>query len=131
MTPIVCWDFDETIEYFRPWEFQYLGQPMPENVPQPRLKPGIRDLLRSLREFTHVLTTAANGEYARFVLKQYDLLDFFDGVFGREEGIFLGEGKDYRAVGEFYGMKELEWLVSWSLSATIQGAIQICIFVRS
>ena len=23
MTPIVCWDFDETIGYFRPWEFRY------------------------------------------------------------------------------------------------------------
>jgi hypothetical protein len=108
MTPIVCWDFDETIGYFRPWEFRYLGQPVPENMPPPRLKPGIHDLLRSLREFTHVVTTGANGEYARFVLKEYDLLDFFDGVIGREEGIFREEGKDYKVVGECYGLKELE-----------------------
>jgi len=106
MKPIICWDYDETLGYFRPLEFRFLGSPVPPGMPEPRLKPGIRELLESLSEFTHVLTTAAIGEYAREVLCEYQLLDFFSYVFGREDGIFSGEGKDYKVVGDRFGINE-------------------------
>ena len=112
--PVICWDYDETLGYFRPLEFRYLGTPVPSEMPAPRLKPGIRELLGSLSEFTHVLTTAAIGEYAREVLREFQLLDFFSGVFGRENGIFSGEGKDYKVVGDRFGISEEDlrrWLV--------------------
>lgn len=108
MKPIVCWDFDETLGYFRPLEFSFLGEPVPERMPPPRLKPGIRELLVSLPEFTHVVTTAAIGEYARGVLRDYGLLDLFADLIGREDGIFPGDGKDYAVVGDRFGIAEPE-----------------------
>lgn len=106
--PIVCWDFDETLGYFRPLEFRFLGEPIPAGMPPVRLKPGIRELLGSLQEFSHVVTTAAIGAYAREVLQEYGLLELFEQVFGREDGIFRGDGKDYKIVGDSYGIDEKE-----------------------
>lgn len=106
MKPIVCWDFDETLGYFRPLEFRFLGEPVPPGMPKSRLKPGIHKLLASLDEFTHVVTTAAIGEYTREVLREHDLLDLFAAVIGREDGIFTGEGKDYKLAGDRFGIDE-------------------------
>ena len=108
MKPVVCWDFDETLGYFRPLEFKFLGIEPPIPLPPVRLKPGIRDLLQSLREFTHVVTTAALGLYAREVLHTQGLLDCFAEVIGRESGIFRGDAKDYQVVGERFGIPEAE-----------------------
>jgi len=106
MNPVVCWDFDETLGYFRPLEFGFLGMPVPAAMRPARLKPGIEALLDSLREFTHVVTTAALGEYARRVLRDHGLLEYFSAVLGREDGICAGEGKDYGRVGERFGIAE-------------------------
>ena len=103
---IVCWDFDETLGYFRPLEFAWLGLPPPVFLPPPRLKPGIRQLLESLHEFTHVVTTAALGEYARQVLREFQLRSYFSLVLGREDGICSGGAKDYARVGERFGIGE-------------------------
>lgn len=108
MKPIVCWDFDETLGYFRPLEFGFLGEPVPERMPPARLKPGIRELLVSLPEFTHVVTTAAIGVYAREVLRDYGLLDLFADLIGREDGVFTGDGKDYKVVGDRFGIAQQE-----------------------
>lgn len=108
MKPIVCWDFDETLGYFRPLEFAYVGTLAPEGMPPVRLKPGIRELLVALPEFTHVVTTAAIGNYARGVLREHGLLDLFDAVVGREEGIFTGDGKNYQVIGDRFGIGEPE-----------------------
>jgi hypothetical protein len=101
---IVCWDFDETLGYFRPHEFAWAGQPRPHSMPPARLKPGIGALLESLPEFTHVVTTAAVREYARDVLRQHDLLRHFAAVFGREDGMWP---KDYGVVGRHFGIDDL------------------------
>src|SRR5712692_6855284 len=93
MNTVVCWDFDETLGYFRPLEFGFLGMPVPSAMSPARLKPGIAALLDSLRDFTHVVTTAAVGEYAKRVLR-------------REDGICAGEGKDYSLVGSCFGIAE-------------------------
>ena len=85
MQPIVCWDFDETLGYFRPLELRFLGAEVPKGMPPPRLKPGISELLVSLSEFTHVVTTAAVAEYAREVLREQGILNLFAAVIGREE----------------------------------------------
>src|ERR1044071_163121 len=82
--PVVCWDFDETLGYFRPLEFKFLGIEPPFAMPPVRLKPGIRELLQSLSEFTHVVTTAAMELYAREVLHGQGLLDCFVEVIARE-----------------------------------------------
>lgn len=108
LKPIVCWDFDETLGYFRPLEFQYLGQKPPAGMPPVRLKEGIREVILSLAEFTHVVTSAAIGDYARGVLKQHGLDGLFADVVGREDGIFSGEGKDYKVVGDRFGLEEAE-----------------------
>jgi hypothetical protein len=102
--PIVCWDFDETLGYFRPLEFAFLGEPVPPAMPAPRLKPGIRELLAELDDFTHVLTTAAIGAYAFGVLAERGLLPHFAAVFGREDGMLAGDGKNYAVVGERFGI---------------------------
>ena len=106
MNTVVCWDFDETLGYFRPLEFGFLGMPVPAAMGPARLKPGIEALLDSLRDFTHVVTTAAVGEYARRVLRDHGLLEYFSAVLGREDGICAGEGKDYGRVGERFGTAE-------------------------
>jgi hypothetical protein len=106
--PIVCWDFDETLGYFRPLEFRYLGEETPLGMPPVRLKPGIRDLLVSMGEFTHVVTTAAIGEYAREVLREHGLLNAFAAVFGREDGVFPADGKDYKVVGAHFGIDDAD-----------------------
>jgi hypothetical protein len=102
--PVVCWDFDETLGYFRPHEFAWAGQPKPESLPPARLKPGIAALLASLPQLTHVVTTSAVREYARDVLRQYDLLRHFAAVFGREDGMWP---KDYGVVGRHFGIDDL------------------------
>ncbi|HUN70623.1 MAG TPA: hypothetical protein VMU46_17645, partial [Burkholderiales bacterium] len=61
MKPIICWDFDETLGYFRPLEFRFLGEEAPPGMPAPRLKPDVRGLTLSLTEFAHVVTTAARN----------------------------------------------------------------------
>lgn len=104
MKPVVCWDFDETLGYFRPHEFAWAGQPTPASLPPPRLKPGIAALLESLSDFTHVVTTAAVREYARDVLRQYDLLRHFAAVFGREDGMWP---KDYGVVARHFGIEDM------------------------
>jgi hypothetical protein len=104
MKPVVCWDFDETLGYFRPHEFAWAGQPKPASMPPVRLKPGIDALLESLSGFTHVVTTAAVREYARDVLRQHDLLRHFAAVFGREDGMWP---KDYGVVGRHFGIADL------------------------
>ncbi len=104
MKQVVCWDFDETLGYFRPHEFAWAGQTRPAAMPPPRLKPGIGALLESLSEFTHVVTTAAEREYARDVLRQHDLLRHFAAVFGREDGMWP---KDYGVVGRYFGIDDL------------------------
>jgi len=102
--PVVCWDLDETLGYFRPHEFAWAGQPKPAAMPPPRLKPGIAALLESLGEFTHVVTTAALREYARDVLRAHDLLRHFAAVFGREDGMWP---KDYGVVAKYFGIADL------------------------
>ena len=77
MKNIICWDFDETLGYFRPCEFSYLGKPVPDNIPKHFLKQGIKKLLESLTEFTHIVTTAAIGVYAKDTLKEKGLLRTF------------------------------------------------------
>lgn len=104
MKPVVCWDFDETLGYFRPHEFMWAGLPKPASMPPPRLKPGIGALLESLREFTHVVTTAAVGAYARAVLAEHGLLRHFAAVFGREDGMWP---KNYGVVGRHFGIDDL------------------------
>ena len=106
--PIVCWDYDETLGYFRPLEFRFLGEEPPPGMPPPRLSPGIRELIASLEEFTHVVTTAAIREYAKEVLREFELLDLFAEVLGREDGIFPADGKDYAVVGGRFGIGEAE-----------------------
>lgn len=108
MKPVVCWDFDETLGYFRPHEFAWAGQPAPASLPPPRLKPGIAALLESLSDFTHVVTTAAVREYARDVLRQYDLLRYFAAVFGREDGMWP---KDYGVVGRHFGISDRQMII--------------------
>ncbi|MEA3193111.1 MAG: hypothetical protein QOD26_1444 [Betaproteobacteria bacterium] len=103
MKPLVCWDFDETLGYFRPHEFAWTGLPKPASMPPPRLKPGISALLEALHEFTHVVTTAAIGAYARAVLAEHGLLRHFAAVFGREDGMWP---KDYGVVGRRFGISE-------------------------
>src|SRR5258708_4991252 len=71
---VVCWDFDETLGYFRPREYAWDGLTIPQGMPPARLKPGISELLESLSEFTHVVTTAAVRDYAISVLKEFGLL---------------------------------------------------------
>jgi hypothetical protein len=105
---IVCWDFDETLGYFRPLEFRFLGQAAPAGMPAPRLKPGIAGLLAGMPELKHVVTTAAMTRYAREVVAEQGLLRYFADVIGREDGLFPGEGKDYRVVGERFGLREDE-----------------------
>jgi hypothetical protein len=104
--PIVCWDFDETLGYFRPLEFAYICEAAPVSMPPVALKPGIAELLAGLTEFVHVVTTAAIAEYARGVLADRGLLPYFADVLGREHGVFPGDGKDYRVVGERFGVPE-------------------------
>lgn len=106
MNTVVCWDFDETLGYFRPLEFGFIGMPAPSAMSPARLKPGIAALLDSLRDFTHVVTTAAVGEYAKRVLRDHGLLKYFSVVLGREDGICAGEGKDYSLVGGRFGIAE-------------------------
>jgi hypothetical protein len=106
MKPIICWDFDETLGYFRPLEFRFLGEESPPGMPAPRLKPDVRGLILSLREFAHVVTTAAVRDYAREVLQEHALLDLFAAVIGREDGMLRGDGKDYGVVGERFGLAE-------------------------
>jgi hypothetical protein len=106
MKPIVCWDFDETLGYFRPLEFAWIGQERPASLPPVRLKPGIGELLGALQDFTHVVTTAALRDYARSVLADQRLLVYFAGVFGREDGIWTGEAKDYAVVGRHFGIPD-------------------------
>jgi hypothetical protein len=106
MNTVVCWDFDETLGYFRPLEFGFFGMPAPSAIPPARLKPGIAALLDSLRDFTHVVTTAAVGEYARRVLRDHGLLKYFSVVLGREDGVCAGDGKDYGLVGKRFGIAE-------------------------
>ena len=108
MNTVVCWDFDETLGYFRPLEFGFLGMRAPQPMPPARLKPGIGALLASLQEFTHVVTTAAIGDYARRVLRDHGLLKYFSVVLGREDGICGGEGKDYGLVGKRFGIADDE-----------------------
>jgi hypothetical protein len=104
MKPVVCWDFDETLGYFRPHEFAWAGLPKPASMPAARLKPGIEALLESLREFTHVVTTAAVGAYARAVLAEHGLLRHFAAVFGREDGMWP---KNYGVVARHFGIDDL------------------------
>jgi hypothetical protein len=106
MKPIMCWDFDETLGYFRPLEFRFLGVEAPPGMPAPRLKPDVRGLILSLQEFAHVVTTAAIRDYAREVLQEHALLDLFEAVIGREDGMLRGDGKDYGVVGERFGLAE-------------------------
>ena len=108
MKPVICWDFDETLGYFRPHEFAWAGQPRPASMPPPRLKPGIAELLASLSAFTHVVTTAAVREYARDVLRQHDLLRHFAAVFGREDGMWP---KDYGVVARQFGVSERQMII--------------------
>lgn len=108
MKPVVCWDFDETLGYFRPHEFAWAGQPRPEAMPPPRLKPGIGALLESLPELTHVVTTAAVRDYARDVLRHHDLLRHFAAVFGREDGMWP---KDYGIVGRHFGIADRQMII--------------------
>ena len=108
MNAVVCWDFDETLGYFRPHEFAWAGIPAPADMPPSRLKPGIAELLASLQEFTHVVTTAALGEYAKALLRDYGLLKYFAAVLGREDGICAGDGKDYGVVGKRFSVAEGE-----------------------
>jgi hypothetical protein len=104
---VVCWDFDETLGYFRPREYGWEGKPVPADLPPARLKPGISELLESLSEFTHVVTTAAVRDYAISVLQEFGLLRHFMMVLGREDGIYTGgEGKDYGVVGARCGYAE-------------------------
>src|SRR5262245_29003000 len=72
-------------------------------MPAARLKPGIAELLASLTGFTHVVTTAAVGAYAREVLREHGLLQHFAAVFGREDGMYP---KDYGVVGRHFGIAE-------------------------
>jgi hypothetical protein len=104
--PILCWDFDETLGYFRPLEFAFLGEAAPPTMPPACLKPGIAALLAELTDFTHVVTTAAIAEYARGVLAGQGILQYFADVLGREHGVFPADGKDYRVVGERFGVPE-------------------------
>lgn len=104
--PIVCWDFDETLGYFRPLEYAYLGQEPPATLPEPALKPGIAELLATLPQFAHVVATAAIAAYADEVLERYGLRKFFADVIGREHGMFPSDGKDYGVVGERLGISE-------------------------
>ena len=106
MKNIICWDFDETLGYFRPCEFSYLDKPVPEGLPQPFLKSGIQELLESLTKFTHIVTTAAIGVYAKDTLEKKGLLKYFDMVIGREDGIYTGYGKDYSVVGKHLSIPE-------------------------
>ena len=108
MKPVVCWDFDETLGYFRPHEFAWAGQPRPASMPPPRLKPGIAELLASLSAFTHVVTTAAVREYARDVLRQHDLLRHFAAVFGREDGMWP---KDYGVVARQFDVSDRQMII--------------------
>ncbi len=108
MKPIVCWDFDETLGYFRPLEFRYLGEEAPAGMPQPRLKLDVRELIASLPEFTHVVTTAAIADYAKEVLREHGLHDLFAWILGREDGMLSGEGKDYKVVGDRFGLDEAD-----------------------
>jgi hypothetical protein len=108
LKPVVCWDFDETLGYFRPHEFAWAGQPKPASLPPPRLKPGIAQLLESLSGFTHVVTTAAVREYARDVLRQYDLLRHFAAVFGREDGMWP---KNYGVVARHFGTTDRQMII--------------------
>jgi hypothetical protein len=104
---VICWDFDETLGYFRPREFGWEGRPVPEGMPPARLKPGIGELLESLSEFTHVVTTAAIRDYAIGVLQEFGLLRHFTMVLGREDGIYTGgSGKDYGVVGARCGIAD-------------------------
>jgi hypothetical protein len=103
---VVCWDFDETLGYFRPREYGWSGLPVPASMPPARLKPGIGELLASLTEFTHVVTTAAMREYATGVLQEFGLLRHFTMVLGREDGIFTDTGKDYGVVGARCGFAD-------------------------
>jgi hypothetical protein len=104
--PIVCWDFDETLGYFRPLEFAFLGEVAPASMPPASLKPGIAALLAELTDFTHVVTTAAIAQYARGILAGQGILQYFADVLGREHGVFPADGKDYRVVGERFGVPE-------------------------
>jgi hypothetical protein len=104
--PIICWDFDETLGYFRPLEFAFIGETAPASMPRASLKPGIAELLAAFGDFVHVVTTAAIAEYARGVLADRGLLQYFADVLGREHGMFPGDGKDYRVVGERFGVPE-------------------------
>jgi hypothetical protein len=106
--PVVCWDLDETLGYFRPHEFAWAGQPRPATMPPPRLKPGIAELLASLSGFTHVVTTAAIREYARDVLRSHELLRHFAAVFGREDGMWP---KDYGVVARRFGVSDRQMII--------------------
>ena len=106
MKPIICWDFDETLGYFRPLEFRFLGVEAPPGMPAPRLKPDVRGLILSLTEFAHVVTTAAIRAYASEVLQEHALFDLFAAVIGREDGLLRGDSKDYGVVGERFGLAE-------------------------
>ena len=108
MKLVVCWDFDETLGYFRPHEFAWAGEPRPASLPPPRLKPGIGALLESLSGFTHVVTTSAVREYACDVLRQHDLLRHFAAVFGREDGMWP---KDYGVVARRFGVSDREMII--------------------
>jgi len=103
---VVCWDFDETLGYFRPREYRWDGVPIPEGMPAARLKPGIGELLESLSEFTHIVTTAAVRDYVVSVLQEFGLLRHFTMVIGREDGIYTESGKDYGVVGARCGFPD-------------------------
>lgn len=97
-----CWDLDETLGFFEPVMYTFFGENKPDHVPDISLRPGILELLSSikLKNYQNFITTAAGSGYAKEALKQTNIRHFFEEVFYNS----IGHAKRYTPVIEYLGI---------------------------
>jgi len=93
---IICWDLDDTL----------IADEIENGVLTTKTRPGIQELLANLKDYTHVVTTAAQPEYAEKALTETGLKNSFARVFAADKINHIC-GKLYRPVIETLGREIL------------------------
>ena len=89
----IFFDMDETLGFFRNYDGSMNYKGFPDGI---YLRPGIKDLLKTLKEnFVLSVTTAATKKYTHFVLEQSGLLECFDHIFTRDQFVKLKNNSEF------------------------------------